>query len=195
MKKTLLLIQLFYLISCKPEKGDVGPKGPTGQIGDVGISGQNGPQGPKGPTGDKGALGPQGPQGETGPSGAYSGFSTGWQNTDWVLVSDQVVGGIRTLTYSFIYSNDKITSQTLNNSYYEVYANSTTKNVQVKLSTITLTYRKIGSAIFKIGMSPSVGKIQFNMTSSTAVPSTANADSFKDSLNTDRIKINFSTIY
>jgi hypothetical protein len=195
MKKTLLLIPLLYLISCKPEKGDVGPKGATGQIGDVGISGQNGPQGPKGPTGDKGPTGAQGPQGETGPSGAYFGFSTGWQNTDWVLASDQVVGGIRTLTYSFIYSNDKITSQTLNKSYYEVYANSTPKNVQVKLSTITLTYRKIGATNFNIGMSPSVGKIQFNMISSTAVASTANANSFKDSLNSDRIKINFSSIY
>lgn len=195
MKKIILSCLIITLYACTPEQGDVGPKGAKGPTGDQGLAGQNGPQGPKGDTGATGVVGPQGPKGDTGATGTYTGYSTGWQPVEWQLASDNTVSGKRTLKYSTVYQDSKITDNMLNKSIYQIFANSTTKNVQLKLSSIELTYRKIGTQNYTMNIEPSVGKIVFNITSSSSGSPTESASAIKDSLNNDKIKIHFSAIF
>ncbi len=195
MKKIVLSCLIIFVFACKGEKGEVGPKGLKGPTGDTGIAGQNGPQGAKGDTGLTGGIGPQGAKGNTGPAGSFNGYNTGWQASNWVLTSDATSNGKRTLSYSFVYQNEKITEAMLNKSIYQVFASSTTKKVNVLLSSIELEYRKIGSQTYYINMQPSVGKIIFNIRSSPTGSPTESANAIRDSLTNDNIKINFASIF
>ena len=88
--------------------GPAGPAGPAGANGQDGAPGAQGPAGPAGPAGNDGAVGPQGPQGIQGNDGAQGvpgpagvgGLGTGtyvgeivyWDGTDWVGVSEGILG-------------------------------------------------------------------------------------------------------
>ncbi|TAG16896.1 MAG: collagen-like protein [Cytophagia bacterium] len=195
MRKILVgCILLLTAVACTPEKGDVGPKGATGVTGDQGVAGQNGPAGVKGDVGPRGATGTQGPTGATGPTGNYNGYATGWQSAEWGLLSDATTGGVRTLRYTFVYEDAKITDKMLNNSIYQIHANSVVKNVQMKLSSINLTYRKIGSQNYTLNCSASPGRLVFNVTSRNGSP-TESASAIRDSLNNDKIKVHFASIF
>jgi len=195
MMKKLFYCIFLLAISCTAEKGDVGPKGPIGSAGDQGVAGQNGPNGPKGDTGQTGPTGGQGSTGATGSVGSYNSYATGWQSTEWGLLSDVTTNGRRTIRYSFVYENSKITDQMLNNSLYKVHANSIVKNVLMKLSSANLVYRKIGSQNYIINFTTSAGRIVFNVISSVNGSPTESAAAIRDSLNNDQIKIHFAATF
>jgi Collagen triple helix repeat (20 copies) len=194
MKKPLLFILMLATQlnwSCTPPQGDVGPKGISGEQGDTGPAGTNGPQGPKGATGLPGLTGDTGPVGSVGPAGKYTAYQTGWLPMTWALESDKT-SVVRTLTYSYTFSDPKLTPQVLFNSYFSLYAFSSEKKESMKLSTILLTYRKIGSSYYSMNFTPSEGKIKFTMESNFA---TESSSAILDSLNKDQIKFNLASIF
>lgn len=83
----------------------------------------------------------------------------------------------------------------LNKSFYQVFANSVPKDINMSLSSIELKYRKIGSQTYYINMNPAPGKIIFNIRSSGTSSPNESANAILDSLTSDKIKINFASIF
>lgn len=177
MKKNLtiflwIIFAILAIESCAP-KGDTGPKGETGTTGDKGAAGVNGTTGPKGATGNAGPKGDTGVVGEPGIDGSIKGFNSGWQDINWKLQSDVTTSGKRVVTYSFEYTNDKITDNVVKDGFhnlvytYNGFSNSLVQKVSSYFSTIDNDSFYLRHEIIK-------GKISFTLISEYAISNTDN---------------------